>query len=469
MIIFRSLLILPPLALSAVLVWFSLGVQPTPPLAKVQERRVPASFVTAVPRSFIPVVSGYGLVAPERVWPATAQVSGQIVHLHPAFARGGRINAGEVLIRIEPQEYQLTLERTAADLAAAMARIEEMRVTQKTTVDALEIEQEALRLVEVDFERTQLLAKRGVVSDSAVRAQQRDVLAQRTKVQSLETTLALLPAQITALERSAEASRVAKQLAQLDLDRTIIKAPFDGRLANAEVELSQFIAVGAQMAVLDGMSVEVDAQIPQARLQSLLRLIAGTDAFAKTPAIGPISLASQTGSKARSRATLQRRDPRQLSARLSLDPDSGGHLWSAEVARTADGISTETRSVGVIVRVNESDAQADLAGRPALIKGMFVNVDLNAPPVEGVILVPRASIQNERVMVADAQDRLIYVPVTIVYTLDDIAVLAPDALPADARIITSNPSPAIEGLLLAPRPDVRREAQLAAAAVGGTL
>ncbi|MEO1689647.1 MAG: hemolysin D, partial [Pseudomonadota bacterium] len=135
--------------------------------------------------------------------------------------------------------------------------------------------------------------------------------------------------------------------------------------------------------------------------------------------------------------------------------------------RISDAVDPETRSIGVIVRVADPYAGAVPGERPPLIKGMFVRVTLSAPPVDGAILLPRSAIRDGRVRIADAQDRLAYVEVETIFSAGGIVVLAEGALQEGARVIVSDPSPAIEGLLLAPEPDPQAEARLDAAATEG--
>ena len=453
----RRLALIPPIALGAALIWQALSVQPDPPVVPVVERSVPVSFVTATPRTVSPRISGYGTVTPGRVWSAVAQVSGPVAYLHPSFVRGGTIGTGEVLLRIASEDYDLALERAAADLAGAEAQIEELVISKRTTTAALAIETEALALAQADLERTDRLATKGAVAASIVETKQRDLLAQRAKVQSLEATLALLPAQIATLEQSAAVARVAKRTATLDLERTIIRAPFDARVASADVQVSQFVAAGTVMGVLDGIRVaEVDVQLSQRRLTNLARLAGNRAERAVSAPVSPAGLQGRSGLYASSM------DPRHLSARLTLGPDEGGFSWRAEVDRIAESAVAETRSIGVIVQVREPYASTGQPAQPPLVKGMFVRVDLTAPPMDGVIVLPRAAIRNGQVMLVGADDRLAFRTVRVLYTQDDISMIAPDALPPGARVVTSAPSPAIEGLLLSPAPDVLTEARLAA-------
>ncbi|MEM7522194.1 MAG: hypothetical protein AAF360_00215, partial [Pseudomonadota bacterium] len=155
--------------------------------------------------------------------------------------------------------------------------------------------------------------------------------------------------------------------------------------------------------------------------------------------------------------------PVRLSARVSLGGEArgGGEAeWPAEVARISDTVSPETRSIGVIVRVADPYAAPSGRRRPPLIKGMFVKVELTAPPVAGAILLPRAAIRDDQVLLIDDDDRLAYAPASPVFAAGGLVVLAPGALPDGARVVTSQPSPAIEGHLLSPVADTEAEARI---------
>ncbi len=462
------LAILPPVLLGAAILWQATTKAPSPAEIVPTERSVPVAYVSATPRAFTPRISGFGTVQPARVWTAVAEVAGPVAERHPSFVRGGFVAEGEDLVRIAADDHQIALRRTEADLTAAEARLEEARASEQTTTRALAIEEEALRLAEADLARTERLAESGTVSPSVVDARRRDVLAQRSKVETHATALALLPAQIAALEAAVAAAQATRDAAALDLARTVVRAPFDARVARSDVEIGQFVAAGGAMGTLDATAAaEIDVQMPQNRMAALARLL-GLDAAGIDATEGP-PLATARRRLQPASATGRGEglgDPRRLSARVHFGDGETAASWDAEVARLSDTVSAETRSVGVIVRVEAPYARAADAGarRPPLIKGMFVRVELAAAPVSGVILVPREAIRNGRVMLAGPDNRLVYARAAPVFTAGGLAVLAPGALPAEARIVTSRLSPAIEGLRLAPAPDLAAEARLSAAA-----
>ncbi|MGM0584405.1 MAG: efflux RND transporter periplasmic adaptor subunit, partial [Pseudomonadota bacterium] len=137
--------------------------------------------------------------------------------------------------------------------------------------------------------------------------------------------------------------------------------------------------------------------------------------------------------------------------------------WEAEVRRISDVMDPETRSIGIMVSVPDPYGQVVPGQRPPLIKGMFVRVILTGPPVEDVILLPRASIREGRALVIDPDNRLRLREVEVAYEDGDLAVIV-GGLEPGARVVTSDVAPVIEGRLLAPERDEDTEARLQAAA-----
>ncbi len=83
---------------------------------------------------------------------------------------------------------------------------------------------------------------------------------------------------------------------------------------------------------------------------------------------------------------------------------------------------------------------------------MFTEVELSAPPVADQIVLPRNAVHSGRIMTVSPDSRLVTVPVEIAFRFDDIVVLGTD-LPAGSKVIVSDVSPVIEGMLLKPVED----------------
>ena len=443
MFIWKRLLVVPPVLAGLALVYWTASQRTAPELAEITERRTPVAFIEIQPQRFVPSVRSFGTVEPAKSWDAVAQVRGRIEYLHPNFERGGVIREGEDVVRIVADEYELAVAQAEANIQSSLAQIEELNANAAATEASLAIEKQALALAESELARQQELSGRGTVSNAVVETQERAVLAERAAVQSLQNQLDLMPSQKSALEQSLAVSRAALDQANLDLARTRVTAPFDGRVSSADVDVTEYVSSGARMGTLDSVaSVEIEAQVAPQSMAQISRLI-GLDPDSETTS--PTNI-----------------DRDAFTARVRLGIDGFNPEWPAKVDRITDGVDPQTRAIGVVVTVADPLEVARLGSRPPLIKGMFVEVDLSGPAVEGVAVLPRSAIEQGRVMVAQPDDRLAFLEVDVLFSADGIAVLAPGALEPGTRVIVSDPSPAIAGMALSPRHDIETGSRLAA-------
>lgn len=143
---------------------------------------------------------------------------------------GSNVKRGEVLVQIDPADYQLALDRARAQQQAAQARLE---------------------LARTQLKRAQDLVNQGFFSQEA--------LTQR------ETEVALY---------QAELSSATSQLrtAQRQLDKTALRAPFAGTVMQRQAQVGETVAIGSMLYVLaESGPVEIQASIAPADAAGLRR------------------------------------------------------------------------------------------------------------------------------------------------------------------------------------------------------
>ena len=140
--------------------------------------------------------------------------------------------------------------------------------------------------------------------------------------------------------------------------------------------------------------------------------------------------------------------------------------WEARFSRMSDTIDPNTRTLGLIASVDNNYGQTVPGQRPPLVKGMFVEVELRARPIDNVIVVPRFVIVGNRVFVADADNRLMTRDVKVGLQQGELAVIT-EGLNAGDRVIVSDIAPAIDGMLLKIVEDTELTARLISEASGG--
>jgi multidrug resistance efflux pump len=143
------------------------------------------------------------------------QVSGPIIYASPALVDGGDFKKGEVLVRIDPADYQLAV-------TLARARIKETESSLKLAEEEAAAAQEEWQLLNED--------KPG---------SRRKLPALVAKLPQLEAAKARLAADGAELKK-----------ATLNLARTKMKAPFNGRVSEENVDIGQYVSTGQNLATL---------------------------------------------------------------------------------------------------------------------------------------------------------------------------------------------------------------------------
>jgi multidrug efflux pump subunit AcrA (membrane-fusion protein) len=424
-------LTLPLVALGGAFLAYTVANKPPPERREIGERVTVVRGVTARVLGFTPGVTGYGVVRPARTWDAIAQVGGTADFVNPDLHKGAILPAGAVLLRLSPADFNLAIAQARANIGAARAKLDEIAVSEANVKSALAIEKEALGLKEAEMARIDKLFASGTASQTVRDNTRAAYLGQRQKVQSLESSLALFPTQRTVQTRQIELYRANLETAELNLGRTELVLPFAARVAAVSVETGQFVRVGQTTASMDGVgAAEVEAKISLADLRALLGSVRPGGAI---PAFAPTEI-----------SRVLRGIGLKVVVKLQVGPEV--IEWPAVVDRLSDAIDQNTGTVGVIVRVEDAYSAVDAGRRPPLTKGMFVEVGLTAPAVDGIVL-PRTALRDGVVMIADAESRLKAVPVAAALVQGG-RVLLRAGLEEGARVVVSRPNPLVEGMLL---------------------
>ncbi len=181
--------------------------------------------------TFVLWVEAQGRAAPLRSAPLQAEVSGPVISV--PVQEGARVSKGQMLVRIDPAEYELRVRRAEADLAYA------------------QVEFEGLILGDDRLEDAQLRAKR----------------------EGLARLRSGLPGAEAAVEE-----------AQYQLERTEIRAPFAGRVADLVVDEGARLQVGDPVVeVIDLSVIDVEVEVLERALPAVEPGRVATVRFAALP------------------------------------------------------------------------------------------------------------------------------------------------------------------------------------------
>lgn len=391
-----------------------------------------ALLVIEVPQGIVvPRVLGFGNARPGDIWSAVAEVKGRIIETHAELSAGSIIREGEVVLRIDPTEYELQIAQLKAEVAQIQAQQVELS-TQKTNYqDALAIEEESLQLAERELSRLEELRPSNAVTASEYEQTSRNVLSQKQSVQTLRSSLNVLPTQQLALTANLESRQAALSQAELDLERTTIQAPFDCRLSEVSLEKGQFVAAGQSLFDAYGAAVtEVEAQMPIDQVRRLL-----------DPSGGPLDVTGEPMETVRNVFDVQ--------ALVRLRTGDFVVEWEGRFDRIREELDLQTRTLRLVVAVDRPYENVIPGQRPPLAPGMFCEVELRGAARTGKLFVPRTSVRDNAVYLVNNENRLERRPVTIDFSQGGISVVE-TGLAAGERLVVSDPTPAIEGMLVDP-------------------
>jgi len=440
----RKALLIPPVVVGAAVLYYAIGERKAPERAEIEEAATVVRVINVEPQAFVPRVIGYGTVEPARTLKAIAQVSGRVSYINPNFKRGDFVSKGETLIRLLPEDYELEIAEAQTDIASAEVDLEELALNLKSQKKTLEIAKSVLELEKRDLERQKTLLDRNVSTNQTVETQEAAVLQQQTQVQDLENEIELNPVKRKALLQAKRKSEVRLETAKLNLARTEIRAPFDARVAAADVEIDEFVAAGQSFGELDGLdAADIDVQISPAQMAGFADLAFPDRRPGETNLSG-------------ARRTLER-----LSATVRVGLGGRTATREARVKRVSDTVDPDTRSIGLIVTVDNPYTDVEPGVRPPLVKGMFAEVELSAPAVPDQTVLPRSAIVNGRIMTVSQDSRLVLSNADVIYQFEDFVVLR-EPLAEGTRVVVSDVSPVIEGMLLKPVEDENAASTLAA-------
>ena len=231
---FRALLrlILPLLILGggAAVGWWFYVSKPVPDVMEVPPPLVRVAGETLRKTVFPVVARSQGVVQPRTRTVLTAEVGGRVDAISPHFRPGGFFAEGEVLVKLDPVDYEVALVTAKAAVAEAEA----------TLLDEKARAEQAL-------EGWKALGRKGEPSVLLSRAHQ---------VARAEADVAAAQAQVRRAER--------------DLERTELRAPYAGQVLRQEVDIGQVIGAGADIGEVFAIDyVEVRLPVPEREMPFL--------------------------------------------------------------------------------------------------------------------------------------------------------------------------------------------------------
>ena len=146
------------------------------------------------------VIQGEGTAKPLKEINLVPQVGGKVIHVSPSVVNGGQFKKGDVLLRIDPIDYQLAVTLAEAKVIDSLSKLE-------VAEEEAEAAREEWRLIQ----------------DATAKSNEKP------------PPLVAREPQLAAAQARLKSDRADLRKAKLNLNRTTLKAPFNGRVSQENV------------------------------------------------------------------------------------------------------------------------------------------------------------------------------------------------------------------------------------------
>ena len=377
-----------------------------------------------------PSITGFGIVEPDIQFEAKSEVAGKIVYVHPQLRNGATFAEDSVVIRIEADDYQSSLQQAKANSAVNQAQLREIKVRLKNTHDDLNLAKQKLQLAQNDLNRASELIKKKLVSQSSFDAQKSKVIQLKQEVQKLNSLLKTLPEQKASLEASLSNTQAATQSQQRNLDRTTIRLPFNARISDLAVKENQYVSQGALLFTAQTTDkILIDAQFPLSQFRLLAKDFSASQE--------QIRIAFQQG------FSLNLLTQLGLAATVQLG-DGFSAMWDAKVERISSQLDPLIRTLGVIISVDKPYAQIQPGIKPPLIDGMYTQVVVKGN-AKNFFVIPRDALHEAELFLLSDKNTLQRRKLKPSKVQGSMALFE-TGLQVGEKIIVSDPFPAIHDM-----------------------
>jgi multidrug efflux pump subunit AcrA (membrane-fusion protein) len=369
-------------------------VEPEKPIPLVSVQAVPAQ--TGAFRLYAD-----GVVVPKREITVAAEVAGRVTWVSPEFRAGRFIAKGTKLLEIDPQVYRLAVQQSEAERAQLEADLAQVQVEAQNLTALLELSARELDLAVANLRRAKELydPQRNIrnLTPAQYEAVESALLKAQNAHQQLENSRALLASRRQKVEAQLQLIGFKLQQAQLDLDRTVITAPLAGVISAQEVEADDFVQRGTVLfQIVDTEHVEVRSQI---RTDDLYWIWATRH----SSAADPLNLLYE---------------PPRVPVNIFYEVAGQRYQWQGYLSRyEGAGLESTTRTVPVLFEVPQPHRPGALEGPPTLIRGMYVQVEMEIEPKVPLLRLPIEALR----------------PPNIVWTVDATEPRATSASQGDAN------------------------------------
>lgn len=288
-------------------------------------------------------VRAQGTITPRTSTAIISEVSGKIIAVSANFKAGGFFQKDNILLRIDDRNYRAEVKRAEAAVASANSNL----ATEKGQAE----------VAFQDWEKYRSSVSRSQTAED----------------------LALRKPQLADAQAKLDYASADLDHARDQLERTVIRAPYEGIIRSKQVDIGQYLNVGSQLAETFAIdSAELRMALPDSKLHYL-----------NLPSLDTTS-------------------QQDNFPRVDIYAEMGGQLqqWQGQLVRTEGIFDERSRVLFAVAEIDDPYGVQTPREQPLRI-GTFVHARIEGRLIEQLVILPRHILRaGNKIWIIDEQNRL---------------------------------------------------------------
>lgn len=352
---------------TVLLVWMLARLKPTPPEKAAEEQTWPIQTITVKAAERSPQLQLLGRVETPYRSNLTSAVTADVASL--LVLEGQTVRKGDVIVKLDASEVALTVDQRNADVQELEAQLAKENNQYDADQAFVRHEQALLDIANRALAREQKLSRSKLTSESRIDEARQARQTAQLSLLSRKLAVANHDSQLKSINARLNRARALLAQARLDLQRTEVRAPFDGTVITVAVSPGERVRAGEPLAGLYASDkLEIRAQIPMRWLSDARQALAGAT---------------------------------ELTATTELD----GTRYNLELGRLSGQVSQGAGGIDGLFRFRDD------APPVALNRTLELRVDL--APRQRTFAIPVAALYDETTIYRVADSRLQPIEVTL--------------------------------------------------------
>ena len=399
---------------------YLISTGPEPKKRPFVERSPVVEVITLKPEDYTVTLTASGMVKAGTQTSLVSEVSGKVLTISSKFQEGGYFSKGETLLTIDQENYKNTLAVVASDVAANRAQLTQLDEEQKSAKRSYQLAKNNLVLGKKEVSRLQGLLRKKVIARSFLDTELQKTNQLQQKLEDLQGRLNTFKSRKQAISAKISAVQARQKQERLNLSRTIIKAPYAGRVLEKKVDIGQFASKGTALGKIYATDyVEVALPLSLNRYE----LLGLPEAF-KNKAI----------------------NQQDYPDVVFTNPNSiQKNQWKGKIVRTSAALDVNSRQITVIARVdNPFDAKQGLTS-PLRI-GQYIKAKIQGKTFKDVYVLPASAVRLNKEIMLLVDGKIHIVPVVTLWNSQRETVIKVSEDVASKQLITTTLTQATEGM-----------------------